>query len=165
MTGSESIGSVHFKPTLTFMHLANAFIQSIQAVLFFFFVSVFPGNWTHNLCTANAMLYHWATGTLDHRNTWTLYASDWDCSALQTKPDILVQLSCIKVTVFVKVLLNQILVDLCLRKTHKYKCLGQMIKFSHLLCLLYLRDAQTRSWRARVLQSLAPTLIKHTRSS
>ncbi len=22
---------------------------------------VFPGNWTHNLCAANAMLYHWAT--------------------------------------------------------------------------------------------------------
>ncbi len=30
------------------------------------FVSVqwFPGNRTHNLCTTNAMLYHWATGTL-----------------------------------------------------------------------------------------------------
>ncbi len=27
-------------------------------------VCVFPGNWTHNLCAANAMLYHWATGTL-----------------------------------------------------------------------------------------------------
>ncbi len=26
-------------------------------------VCVFPGNWTHNLCTANALLYHWATGT------------------------------------------------------------------------------------------------------
>ncbi len=26
---------------------------------------VFPGNWTHDLCTANAMLYHWATGTQD----------------------------------------------------------------------------------------------------
>ncbi len=31
----------------------------------FSFVSthVFPGNRTHNLCAANAMLYHWATGT------------------------------------------------------------------------------------------------------
>ncbi len=29
-----------------------------------FFVSMcVPGNWTHNLCAANAMLYHWATGT------------------------------------------------------------------------------------------------------
>ncbi len=26
-------------------------------------VCVFPGNQTHNLCAANAMLYHWATGT------------------------------------------------------------------------------------------------------
>ncbi len=27
-------------------------------------VCVFPGNRTHNLCTANATLYHWGTGTL-----------------------------------------------------------------------------------------------------
>ncbi len=54
------------------MHLADAFIQSdlqaIQAIYvyiyFFLSVHVFPGNRTHNLCTANAMLYHWATGTL-----------------------------------------------------------------------------------------------------
>ncbi len=48
------------------MHLADAFIQSdlqsIQAILFLS-VHVFPGNQTHNLCAANAMLYHWATGT------------------------------------------------------------------------------------------------------
>ncbi len=25
--------------------------------------SVFPGNWAHNLCAANAILYHWATET------------------------------------------------------------------------------------------------------
>ncbi len=30
----------------------------------FFCQYVFPGNRTHNLCAANAMLYHWATGTL-----------------------------------------------------------------------------------------------------
>ncbi len=30
---------------------------------FVLWVCVFPGNWTHNLCRANAMLYHWATGT------------------------------------------------------------------------------------------------------
>ncbi len=29
----------------------------------FLSVHVFSGNRTHNLCTANAMLYHWATGT------------------------------------------------------------------------------------------------------
>ncbi len=28
------------------------------------FLCVFPGNRTHNLCAANAMLYHWATATL-----------------------------------------------------------------------------------------------------
>ncbi len=30
---------------------------------YFLSVCVFSGNWTHNLCAANAMLYHWATGT------------------------------------------------------------------------------------------------------
>ncbi len=47
--------------TCTFMHLADAFIQSdlqcIQAI-HFLSVHVFPGNRTHNLCAANAMLYH-----------------------------------------------------------------------------------------------------------
>ncbi len=49
------------------MHLADAFIQSdlqcIQAI-HLLSVCVFPGIWTHNLCTADAMLYHWATVTL-----------------------------------------------------------------------------------------------------
>ncbi len=52
------------------LHLADAFIQSdlqeyshIQ-VIHLLSVCVFPGNWTHNICAANAMLYHWATGTL-----------------------------------------------------------------------------------------------------
>ncbi len=31
---------------------------------FFFGQYVFPGNRTHNLCAADAMLYHWAAGTL-----------------------------------------------------------------------------------------------------
>ncbi len=35
----------------------------------FWSVHVFPGNRTHNLCAANAMLYHWATGTVQHRNS------------------------------------------------------------------------------------------------
>ncbi len=43
----------------TFMHLADAFIQSdlqcIQAI-HFLSVCVFPGKRTHNLCAANAML-------------------------------------------------------------------------------------------------------------
>ncbi len=41
------------------MHLADAFIQSdLQCikVIHFLSVYVFPGNWTHNLCAANAML-------------------------------------------------------------------------------------------------------------
>ncbi len=53
--------------TFIFMHLADAFIQSdLQVIHFFLSVPVFPGNWTHNLCAANAMLYHWATGTHTH---------------------------------------------------------------------------------------------------
>ncbi len=50
-----------------FMHLADAFIQSdLQSIQVIHVLSgcVFPGNWTHNLCAAKAMLYHWATGTL-----------------------------------------------------------------------------------------------------
>ncbi len=42
-----------FASTLTFMHLADAFIQSdlqcIQAIHFFLSVCVFPGILTHNL--------------------------------------------------------------------------------------------------------------------
>ncbi len=52
---------------VTFMHLADTFIQSdlqcIQ-VIYVLSVCVLPGNWTHDLCPANAMLYHWATGIL-----------------------------------------------------------------------------------------------------
>ncbi len=35
--------------TFTFMHLADAFIQSDFQTILFFSVCVFPGNWTHNL--------------------------------------------------------------------------------------------------------------------
>ncbi len=52
--------------TFTFMHLADAIIQSdlqcIQAI-HLYCQYVFSGNRTHNLCAANAMLHHWATGT------------------------------------------------------------------------------------------------------
>ncbi len=45
------------------MHLADTCIQSdLQYHLgytFFLSVCVFPGNWNHKLCAANAMLYHW----------------------------------------------------------------------------------------------------------
>ncbi len=49
--------------TFTFMHLADAFIQSdlhcIQVIVSTFFLSAlaFPGNRTHDLGVANAMLY------------------------------------------------------------------------------------------------------------
>ncbi len=45
--------------TFTFMHLADAFIQSdLQYIQVIHVLSacVFPGNRTHNLCAANAML-------------------------------------------------------------------------------------------------------------
>ncbi len=53
------------------MHLADAFIQSdlhcIQVTLLHFISSAFPGNRTHDLAIASAMLYHLsyrkATGT------------------------------------------------------------------------------------------------------
>ncbi len=50
--------------TFTFMHLADAFIQSdlhcIQVTVFFTFLSAlaFPGNRTHDLGIASAMLYY-----------------------------------------------------------------------------------------------------------
>ncbi len=64
---SFSCEGTQSKFTFTFMHLADAFIQSdlqyIQ-VIHFFCQYVFPGNRTHNLCAANTMLYQWAAGTL-----------------------------------------------------------------------------------------------------
>ncbi len=55
--------------TFTFMHLADAFIQSdlqcIQDILFFFFYQYVCslGIEPTTFCAANAMLYHWATET------------------------------------------------------------------------------------------------------
>ncbi len=48
---------------ITFMHLADAFIQSdlhcIQVTVFYILSALaFPGNWTHDLGVASAMLYH-----------------------------------------------------------------------------------------------------------
>ncbi len=39
-------------------------ITNLGDTFFCQYVCVLPGNWTHNLFAANAMLYHWATGTL-----------------------------------------------------------------------------------------------------
>ncbi len=53
--------------TFTFMHLADAFIQSdlhcIQAIIFFYQYVCSLGIEPTTFCAANAMLYHWATGT------------------------------------------------------------------------------------------------------
>ncbi len=43
--------------------LTNATYSAFR--LYIFSVCLFSGNWTHSLCAANAMLYHWATGTQD----------------------------------------------------------------------------------------------------
>ncbi len=52
-------GNLHL---FTFMHLADAFIQSDIQFIHVLSVCVFPGNRTHDLCAANAVFYHWATG-------------------------------------------------------------------------------------------------------
>ncbi len=55
--------------TFTFMHLADAFIQSdlqcIQAIHIFYQYVCSLGIEPTTFCAANAMLYHWATGTLN----------------------------------------------------------------------------------------------------
>ncbi len=55
----------------TFMHLADAFIQSdlqLHSGYTFFIRIVVPGNGTTTFCAANAMLSHWAT---QEHNQWT----------------------------------------------------------------------------------------------
>ncbi len=44
------------------MLLSKATYSAFRLYIFLS-VHAFPGNRTHNLCAANAMLYHWATGT------------------------------------------------------------------------------------------------------
>ncbi len=56
LKGGKSDTVSHCSFTFTFMHLADAFIQSDLQVIHFLSVCVFPGNRTHNLCAANAML-------------------------------------------------------------------------------------------------------------
>ncbi len=71
--------------TFTFMHLEDVFIQSdlryIQAI-HLLSVCVFPGNWTHNLLAANAMFYHWATGTLKHQHKINIHKYKYWCTQL-----------------------------------------------------------------------------------
>ncbi len=47
------------------LHLSDALSKATYSAfrLCMFCQCVFPGNWTYNLCTANTMLYHWATGS------------------------------------------------------------------------------------------------------
>ncbi len=61
------------------MHLADAFIQSDlqwMQVIHFLSVCVFLGIEPTTICAANAMLYHWATGTTC---LWRVPAQDQDC--------------------------------------------------------------------------------------
>ncbi len=67
ITGCATLGSnncnLAFAITFTFMHLADAFIQSdlhcIQVTVFTFLSALaFPGNRTHDLGVASPMLYH-----------------------------------------------------------------------------------------------------------
>ncbi len=58
-TSGEAFRKKSVSLIFTFMHLADTFIQSdLQCIQHIHLISVcaFPGNRTHNLCTANAML-------------------------------------------------------------------------------------------------------------
>ncbi len=52
------------KHILTNLHLSDTKWLTVHSgYTYVLSVCVFPGNRSHNLCTANTMLYHWATGT------------------------------------------------------------------------------------------------------
>ncbi len=53
--------------------------KQLTGYTFFLSVCVFPGTWTHNLCSANAMLYHWATGTLQRISEKEKYPVSGSC--------------------------------------------------------------------------------------
>ncbi len=56
--------TITFTFTFTFMHLADAFIQSdLQAIHLFYQYVCSLGIEPTTFCAANAVLYHWATGT------------------------------------------------------------------------------------------------------
>ncbi len=83
---------LHLCITFTFMHLADAFIQSdlqLHSGYTFSLVCVFPGNRTHNLlrCWRNALpLSHTGTpiGKLALHHQWTL-CSEWVPSEWESK--------------------------------------------------------------------------------
>ncbi len=58
--------------TFTFMHLADAFIQSdlLQAIHFFYQYVCSLGIEPTTFCAANTMLYHWATGRKHVSSRW-----------------------------------------------------------------------------------------------
>ncbi len=68
LTKGDQLNPQFEENTLTIYAFSRRFYPKRLTVhsdyTFFLSVCVFPGNWTHNLCTDNAMLYHWATGTL-----------------------------------------------------------------------------------------------------
>ncbi len=55
---------VWFQKAYTFTFIRRFYPERLTVYYIFLSVHVFPGNRTHNLCAADAMLYHWATGTL-----------------------------------------------------------------------------------------------------
>ncbi len=62
--------STRFYPKRLTVHSGYTFVLPI---------CVFPGNRTHNLCAANAMLYHWATGTYVFMHGYVfLWLSDYE---------------------------------------------------------------------------------------
>ncbi len=63
--------------TFTCMHLADAFMQSeLQCIRLYIYCQYVCslGTEPRTFCAANAMLYHWATGTLNtkHQKNWTV---------------------------------------------------------------------------------------------
>ncbi len=91
------------------------------------------GNWTHNLCAANTMLYHWATGTYLYillssyqyqpLPLWTnidLYSSHYKFSVFITIPAIF----CITFLNIVSESVVYALINLCVVEGQQSKCSG-----------------------------------------
>ncbi len=58
---------MHFSVEYIYIYQMLSTYSAFRLYIFLLSVCVFPGNRTHNLCAANAMLYHWAPETL----VWT----------------------------------------------------------------------------------------------
>ncbi len=67
--------TIHFTFTFLciYLTLLSKTTYSKFSLYMYLSVCVFPGNRTHNLCAANTMLYHWATGTLSKYTKYTKY--------------------------------------------------------------------------------------------